>query len=277
MTSDELLSTMDAARLLGLSPDMVRLLARDGRLRVAVTSSRGARLFRRADVEELLGDRGRPPHRAHAMQLYGDDAYLATRVADYLGAGLRAGVPALVVATEPHRRHFVAALERLGFDVERARAEQRLHLLDAETLLETFLVRGRIQAARFRASVVSELDRLARRWPARRPRIYGEMVNVLWERGLREQALVLEALWCRLGRTRTFSLLCGYHVAGFDGAHDDDALSEVFGLHDRIAPAEQATQAMRDPRALAELEQRARRAEAEVRRLRQATRKGARG
>ena len=53
MESADLLSTADAAKLLNLSSDMVRLLARSGRLRAAVTSSRGVRLFRRDDVVAL--------------------------------------------------------------------------------------------------------------------------------------------------------------------------------------------------------------------------------
>jgi DNA-binding transcriptional MerR regulator len=54
---EDLMSAVDAARILGLSSDMVRLLARDGRLRAAVQTIRGVRLFRRVDVERLAVER----------------------------------------------------------------------------------------------------------------------------------------------------------------------------------------------------------------------------
>jgi DNA-binding transcriptional MerR regulator len=50
---DDLMTAGDAARILGLSADMVRVLARNGRLVAAVRSVSGVRMFRRADIEEL--------------------------------------------------------------------------------------------------------------------------------------------------------------------------------------------------------------------------------
>jgi len=54
----DLMTTGEAARVLGLSPDMVRLLERDGRLPAQRTTN-GLRLFRRGDVEELAAARAR--------------------------------------------------------------------------------------------------------------------------------------------------------------------------------------------------------------------------
>ena len=53
---DDLMTTGDAARLLGLSTDMVRLLEREGRL-PAQRAINGFRLFRRGDVEKLVAER----------------------------------------------------------------------------------------------------------------------------------------------------------------------------------------------------------------------------
>jgi excisionase family DNA binding protein len=55
---DDLMTTGDAARMLGLSTDMVRLLERDGRLPAQRTIN-GFRLFRRGDVEKLVAERAR--------------------------------------------------------------------------------------------------------------------------------------------------------------------------------------------------------------------------
>lgn len=59
MTSgDDLMTASDAGRILGVSVDMVRLLARGGTLPFMSTIS-GVRLFRRADVEALARRRER--------------------------------------------------------------------------------------------------------------------------------------------------------------------------------------------------------------------------
>ena len=53
---DDLMTTGEAARALGLSADMVRLLERGGRLPAQRTTN-GLRLFRREDVEKLAAER----------------------------------------------------------------------------------------------------------------------------------------------------------------------------------------------------------------------------
>jgi DNA-binding transcriptional MerR regulator len=49
---DDLMTASDAGRIIGVSADMVRLLARGGKLAFQSTI-RGVRLFRRADVDAL--------------------------------------------------------------------------------------------------------------------------------------------------------------------------------------------------------------------------------
>jgi DNA-binding transcriptional MerR regulator len=48
-----LYESSDVGRVLNLTPGMVRHLAQSGRLRVAATTPRGARLFCASDVEAL--------------------------------------------------------------------------------------------------------------------------------------------------------------------------------------------------------------------------------
>ena len=55
---NDLMTAMDAGRILGVSVDMVRLLARDGRLPFMSTIG-GIRLFRRKDVNALARRRAR--------------------------------------------------------------------------------------------------------------------------------------------------------------------------------------------------------------------------
>ncbi len=59
---DTLLSVADAARILGVTPQTVRLMVRRGTLLLAAQTEGGIRLFKRPDVERVAADRRlRPP------------------------------------------------------------------------------------------------------------------------------------------------------------------------------------------------------------------------
>jgi excisionase family DNA binding protein len=60
---DPLLTAIDAARILGLSTDMVRVLTRSGRL-PSERTAKGYFLFRRTDVERLAEERARSVRRS---------------------------------------------------------------------------------------------------------------------------------------------------------------------------------------------------------------------
>jgi DNA-binding transcriptional MerR regulator len=55
---EQLLTAIDAARILGLSTDMVRVLTQKGRL-PSLRAANGYHLFRRGDVERLAEVRAR--------------------------------------------------------------------------------------------------------------------------------------------------------------------------------------------------------------------------
>jgi len=52
----EFVSTFEASQISGYSPDTIRLKARTGQLRAAITT-RAGRLFRREDCERLAAER----------------------------------------------------------------------------------------------------------------------------------------------------------------------------------------------------------------------------
>ena len=53
----------------------------------------------------------------HAVQFYESEDFLRDTVADFIGNGLVAGEPVIVIATEQHRSAFAAALASRGLDV----------------------------------------------------------------------------------------------------------------------------------------------------------------
>lgn len=58
---DDLITTAEAAQILGLVPDTVRKMAQRGRLAVAAELRAGWRLYRRRDIEKLKAARERNP------------------------------------------------------------------------------------------------------------------------------------------------------------------------------------------------------------------------
>ena len=82
------------------------------------------------------------PAQHHAVQFYGCDESLFTTVAGFVGEGLIAGQPAILMATQSHREGIMAALEKRYISVDRARRLGDLVVLDANEMLDMFLVAG---------------------------------------------------------------------------------------------------------------------------------------
>ena len=173
-----------------------------------------------------LGDQLTADHGGHAVQFYGDDQELAASVARFLGEGLAAGGSAVVVATAAHRLAFQAHLP--------SAAGERLLVLDARELLQSFLAGDRLDGPRFRETAEDLIGRAA---GAGRPvRIYAEMVAVLWDAGRVTLALELEALWNDLAARLPFSLLCGYPARLLATGDRDEAagVQQVCRLHTAV-------------------------------------------
>jgi excisionase family DNA binding protein len=235
---NELLSTADAAKILGLSADMVRLLAREGRLQPAAQTTRGLRLFRREDVEELAAERAGTANGRHTVQFYEADEFLSGTVGSVISGSLRAGAPVVLIATAPHRDAFIAHLEQDGIDVRAACESRQLSLHDARALLDSFLVDGMPDRDRFQATVGEIVRESMESRPRARMRAYGEMVDILWTEGRMDAAIRLEELWNELGRGQTFSLLCSYRLDSFRDPDQAERFMQVCGQHSHVLPAE---------------------------------------
>jgi hypothetical protein len=134
----------------------------------------------------------------HFVHLYQETRFLADAVADYLGESLSAGGAAIVIATPTHRAAF---LERLH--AEPALRDDRLKLLDAEQTLAGLITDGMPHWQPFQETLGAMVAELCARHPA--VRAYGEMVDLLWQKGRRDAALRLESYWNELGTRSRFS------------------------------------------------------------------------
>lgn len=259
---EELLAPADAAKILGLSADMVRLLAKHRHLPTAARSVRGVRLFRREDVVELAAARSGQIVPTHLVQFYRDDAFLAEAVAAYLGDGLRVGAKVVAIVTAPHREAVVERLTAGGTDVAGALADGHLVFFDAYATLNQLVDDGAgvPDAARFAEIVAPMVEPGPPSRQHGRVRVFGEMVDVLWKAGRREGAAKLEAMWNELAQARAFSLMCGYALDGFTGEGDVAAFERVCDAHTRVVPADglgRSSGARTHEREMAQLQQRA--------------------
>jgi hypothetical protein len=173
----------------------------------------------------------------HVVQFYGRDDELADRVTDYLLGALDGGGVAVVIATPEHRREFESRLGQAGVDLAGARDDGSYLALDAGQTLRQLMAAERLDPAAF-DRVIGDVIRRA--GAGGRPiRTFGEMVALLWDDGLVNEAVQLEALWEELGGRHPFSLLCGYRAASM--ARDIDAYAEVCRLHGEIVGSRSGT------------------------------------
>jgi DcmR-like sensory protein len=173
----------------------------------------------------------------HAVRFYENKASLARTVADFLGEGLVAHQPGLVIATLEHRDALLAELRARQIDGDHMQAAGDLLLLDARKVLASFMVDGMPDATLFKQHVPAAIDRLCRGRTECTIRAYGEMVDVLWQDGLMAAAIRLEMLWNQLAMTHDFSLLCGYAMGSF---YKDAGMRDICAQHSHVVTADRA-------------------------------------
>lgn len=168
------------------------------------------------------------PH-AHVVQFYDREADLVEGVGEYIADALKSVGTVLIVATPGHRAALTEWLGENGVDTLAPVDEGRYIAVDAQALLDEFMVDDRPDRERFRSVINRYLD------PASAPVFaFGEMVALLWERGNVIAALELEDLWNALGEERPFSLYCAYRSASFANCDDLEAAGLVCASHSSV-------------------------------------------
>ena len=177
------------------------------------------------------------PGSAHGVQIYTDDDELADSVVGYAAAGFEREEPAILVATPAHLDVFRERLDALGW--QSASLEQRGLLVsaDAEATLDALLVDGSVSPISFEQVIGGLIDRTAGERGGQ-TRVFGEMVDVLCQRGQLDSAMALEDLWTTAAQHRRFSLLCGYCIDVFDRGAQARTLPSVCAHHSHILPAQ---------------------------------------
>jgi hypothetical protein len=97
-------------------------------------------------------------------------------------------------------------------------------------------VSGAPDAERFTPLIGGIIEQTGSRFA--RVRAYGEMVDLLWQKGELAAALQLEELWNDLAKAHPFALHCAYAIDNFDRAAHCCALQGINHVHSQLLPVE---------------------------------------
>jgi hypothetical protein len=167
----------------------------------------------------------------HIVQFFDSDESRADNVASFLADGHRAGEPMVVVVRPVNWALIAERLEFLGVPVQAALAKGSLIVKDANETLDGISRFGSPDAAAFEAVVGKPVMTLSRKG---RVRAYGEMVDMLAQRGELTDALKLEHLWNDLGARAPLFLMCGYSAAHFVSTGTHRALLDICKSHSGV-------------------------------------------
>jgi hypothetical protein len=167
----------------------------------------------------------------HHVQLFDSSKSLADTVGGYLVAAFERGEALLIAATPQHLEMFTRHLEASGVNVREAVAAKRVVMIDAARTLDKFMRQDTPSPIAFDEVVGTIVAQLAE---GRRVCIYGEMVDVLAERGKYKAAYQLEELWNALGRRESFTLFCGYASGHFGDPKTAPYLNAICAAHSHL-------------------------------------------
>jgi hypothetical protein len=177
--------------------------------------------------------------RDHVVQLYQDQDFLNRAVCRFAGAALANGEGLILVPTTEHWNAFRPRLEAEGVDVKAAQARGQLTVVDANEALPRFMGRTLPDAPVFlglAGEIISRTRAAGSCYP--KVRWWGEMVNVLWERGDVAASMNLEDLFDRVAREQDIAIFCSFVMDNFDGDIHTHMLPRLGESHSHLIPVE---------------------------------------
>ncbi len=214
---------------------------------------------------------------SHAVQFYETDEALLNRLSEFAGSALGGGGACIIVATASHARLLELRLLRRGLDLDQMEGDGRFQLLDAGVTLESFMRNGEPDELSFFA-IMEEILSKASASVLGKPRdgvaVFGEMVALLRAEGKDpKMAIRLEQMWNRVGKIRSFSLLCAYPMQSFSREEDQIAFRHICAEHTHLLPCESYGELLNESsrlRKICELQQRAEMLQGEISRRKEA-------
>jgi len=195
----------------------------------------GAR-FHRDNVTTLIPTQNVVSAHHHEVGFYSDDRRFLDDVTGFIGAALKAGNSAIVVATESHRKSLFLELQAQGLDTGAAIEQGRYMPLDAVNTLSMFMVNGMPDPVRF-LELLGDLIVTAResaKGANRRVSVFAECVHLLWTQGNAEAAIQMEKLGNNLAEIHDADILCGYSLSSVEVAMDSHTRELICAEHSAV-------------------------------------------
>jgi hypothetical protein len=218
----------------------------DGRLRKAINdyvsgspaaSSPGAggTLEQSEPWSGLLASAG---PRDHIVQLYQDQQFLNRAVCRFAASAIANGEGVILVPTPAHWEAFQPRLEAEGVDVKAAQDRGQLSVVDADELLPQFMRDAMPDAPVFLGLAADVIAKA--RGDGRYPKVrwWGEMVNILWERGDVAASMNLEDQFDHLAHEHEIAIFCSFVMDNFNGEVHSRMLPRLGQNHSHLIPVE---------------------------------------
>jgi hypothetical protein len=174
----------------------------------------------------------------HIVQLYQDEQFLNRAVCRFAAAALAHGEGVILVPTAAHWEAFYPRLEAEGVNIKEAQAQGQLTVVDADDLLPQFMGEKMPDAPVFLGLAGEAVARARGRDRYPKIRWWGEMVNVLWERGNVTASMALEDLFDQLAHEEEIAIFCSFLMDNFDGDVHARMLPRLGENHSHLIPVE---------------------------------------
>jgi hypothetical protein len=176
--------------------------------------------------------------RDHIVQLYQDEEFLSRAVCRFAVSAINHGEGVILVPTSAHWNALRPRLEAEGVDTKAAQACGQLTVVDADQLLPRFM-RDAMPDAPLFLGLAGETIAQARNGDRfTKVRWWGEMVNVLWERGDVAASMGLEDLFHKLAHDHEIAIFCSFLMDNFNGEVHARMLPRLGQNHSHIIPVE---------------------------------------
>jgi DNA-binding NarL/FixJ family response regulator len=174
--------------------------------------------------------------RCHEVLFCSDDECFLDSFTHFIGAALKAGNAAIVVATESHRDSLLPRLRAHGLDIAAAIGQGRYISLNVADTLSTFMVNDLPDPGRFFTIVGDLILSAANAAKVKHPRVAacGECAPLLWAQSKAETAIRVEQLWDEIARTYDVDILCGYPSSGFQREEDRHIFRRICAEHSDV-------------------------------------------
>jgi MEDS: MEthanogen/methylotroph, DcmR Sensory domain len=179
--------------------------------------------------------------RDHIVQLYQDQDFLNRAVCRFAAAALANGEAVILVPTLAHWNAFRPRLEAEGVDVKAVQGRGQLTVVDADELLPRFMREAMPDAPVFLGLAADVIARARGAGGYPNVRWWGEMVNVLWERGDVAASMNLEDLFDQLAHKHDIAIFCSFLMDNFNGEVHARVLPRLGENHSHLIPVEDYT------------------------------------